>query len=170
VPTLDLQPGNVKIDWTLGAVLHTVHGTFRLKRGSVDFDPRSGKASGEVVVDVRSGQTGDREIDRKMHAEVLQSNRFPDAMFVPDRVEGAFSLTGNSRVKVHGLLTIHGAGHEMTLDVQTDWRGDQISASTEFDIPYVAWKMKDPSNFLLRVSKTVHLSILASGSASGGFR
>ena len=49
------------------------------------------------------------------------------------------------------------------MDVQTSCNGDRLRATMAFDIPYVAWGMKDPSNFLLKVSKSVHMTIEAGG-------
>jgi hypothetical protein len=46
------------VEYKLGAVLHTVEGTFALKRGHFSFDPESGRAAGELVVDATSGQSG----------------------------------------------------------------------------------------------------------------
>ena len=45
------------------------------------------------------------------------------------------------------------------MDVQTSGSADRFHAAMAFEIPYVAWGMKDPSNFLLKVSKTVSMSI-----------
>jgi polyisoprenoid-binding protein YceI len=50
-------------------------------------------------------------------------------------------------LKVHGTFTIHGASHELTMDVKADGSGDQIHAPMGFDMPDVAWGMKDPGNF-----------------------
>src|SRR6476620_212062 len=52
---LELNPAQSEINFTLPDVLHTVHGTFHLKNGTVLFDPATGKASGAVIVDVTSG-------------------------------------------------------------------------------------------------------------------
>jgi polyisoprenoid-binding protein YceI len=52
--TVQLTPENTKIEWTLTGPLHTVHGTFKLRHGAITFDTATGKASGEVVVDVKS--------------------------------------------------------------------------------------------------------------------
>jgi polyisoprenoid-binding protein YceI len=161
--SLELKPETTKIHWTLGDPLHTVHGTFNMKRGRIDFDPETGKASGQMVVDVASGDSGSDARDHRMHANVLESVKYPEALFVPDRVEGAVALPGTSAVKVHGTFTIHGAAHEMTIDVQSTIAGDQIRAAISFDIPYVAWGMKDPSNFLIKVDKTVKVLIEANG-------
>ncbi len=43
---LELDPNQTQVSFTLGDVLHTVHGTFKLKRGTVEFDPNTGHASG----------------------------------------------------------------------------------------------------------------------------
>jgi hypothetical protein len=47
----------------------------------------------------------------------------------------------------------------MTMDVHTSGKAGLMRANMTFDIPYVAWGMKDPSNFLLKVSKTVRMTI-----------
>jgi polyisoprenoid-binding protein YceI len=163
IRTLELKPEATKIEWALGAVLHTVHGTFKLKRGNIDFDAGAGQASGQVVVDVASGNTGNQELDQKMHATVLESRKYPEAFFVPDRILGTLALPGSSSIQLHGIFTIHGAAHEITVNVQTKASADQMSAAFVFDLPYVAWGMKDPSNFLLKVSKTVRVSIETTG-------
>ena len=160
---VDLKPENTKIRWTLGDVLHTVNGTFGLKRGAIDFDPDTGKASGQIVVDVPSGNSGSDARDHRMHANVLESNKYPEATFTPDRIEGVLTMPGTSDVKVHGVFTIHGASHEVTMVTHAIATPDQLHATLSFDIPYVAWGMRDPSNILLKVNKTVGMSIETAG-------
>ncbi len=157
--TLDLTPANTKIDWTLSDVLHTVQGTFKLKSGTVTVDPATGKASGRIVVDVASGESGSGTRDRRMHTNVLESRKYPDAVFVPDHIEGKLAIPGTSDVKLHGTFTIHGASHELNMDAKTDATDSSMKATLTFDIPYVAWGMKDPSNFLLKVGKTVSMKV-----------
>lgn len=64
---LELNPAQTQVSFTLGNVLHTVHGTFKLKQGTVKFDPATGHASGLVVVDATSGDSGSHARDHKMH-------------------------------------------------------------------------------------------------------
>jgi len=52
-----------------------VHGTFQLKSGTIRFDPATSTASGAVIVDVTSGASGSAARDRKMHKDVLESQR-----------------------------------------------------------------------------------------------
>ena len=161
--SLALQPETTKISWTLGDVLHTVQGTFRLDHGTINFEPENGKALGAIVVDVASGSSGSEARDQRMHANVLESSKYLQSTFVPERFEGLLAIPGASRLKLYGTLTIHGAAHPITMDVQTTATADRMNATIAFDIPYVAWGMKDPSNFLLKVKKTVRMAIETNG-------
>jgi len=161
--TLDIRPEATKVEFTLTDPLHTVHGNFNLKQGQIDFNTDTGKASGRVIVDVASGNSGSDARDSRMHANVLESKKYPEAVFTPDHVDGTLAVPGTSTVKVHGILTIHGAPHEMTMDVHTSGTEERMHATMTFEIPYVAWGMKDPSNFFLKVGKSVHITIETDG-------
>ena len=141
---LRLEPERTTIHFTLGAALHTVHGNFRLKRGALRLDPASGKLTGEIVVDAQSAQSGNGTRDRKMHREVLESERYSEIIFRPDRVEGTVAAEGKSSVQVHGIFSIHGTDHELTVPAEVEMRPDGWSASVHFAIPYVKWGRKNP--------------------------
>jgi polyisoprenoid-binding protein YceI len=157
------DPGSTKVNWTLGDVLHTVRGTFQFKRGSVTFDPESGKASGELVVDAASGDSGSGARDGRMKKNILEVQKYPEIVFAPDRVEGRVNPEGESDVKVHGMFTIHGASHEMTIPAKVKASGSQLEAALKFAVPYVQWGMRNPSTFLLRVNESVDITIQAAG-------
>ena len=89
--TLDLRPEATKVQFTLTDPLHTVHGSFNLKRGEIDFSTDTGKASGQVIVDVASGSSGSDARDSRMQANVLESKKYPEAVFTPDHVDGTRS-------------------------------------------------------------------------------
>ena len=160
---LHLDDSATKIGWTLGSALHTVHGTFKLKRGDIRFDPANGQASGEIVVDATSGESGSGARDSRMHKNVLESSKYPEIRFAPDRVDGSINLPGDSDLKLHGSFTIHGATHEITIPAQTHIDQQKLTATIDFPVPYVKWGMKDPSNFLLKVKDTVQIEIHAAG-------
>jgi polyisoprenoid-binding protein YceI len=159
---LDLDPARTTVQFTLGGTLHTVHGSFKLKRGVIRFDPATGKIRGEVVVDATSGESDSEGRDRRMHANILESARYPEIVFTPDRVAGAVARQGASQVEVHGMFRMHGAEHEVMLPIQVLMAdGRATTAKIHFTIPYVKWGLKNPSTLFLRVSAKVDIDIVA---------
>src|SRR5215467_9529086 len=106
--TFNIDPAQSTVHWTLGSSLHTVHGTFTLKRGSLRVDPTSSKVEGEIIVDATSGQSGNDGRDKKMHKEVLESAKFSEIVFRPDSITGNLAPKGESTVQLHGRFLIHG--------------------------------------------------------------
>lgn len=151
-------------DFTLTDVLHTVHGTFQEKRCEIHFDPASASVSGEVVFDATGGHSGNDGRDQKMHKDVLESGRYPEISFRPDRVDGKVSALGTLKVQVHGRFGIHGAEHEITVPVLVKLGADHWEASAHFQVPYAKWGMKNPSVLLLRVGDVVDIDFRAAGS------
>lgn len=162
--SLQLDPARTTVKFTLGDVLHTVHGSFQLKSGSLQLDPATGKLSGQIVVDARSGDSGSNMRDRKMHREVLESDRFPEISFRPDRVDGTVASAGKSSVKVHGMFNIHGVDREISVPAEVEMSADHWSATVHFTVPYQKWGMKNPSTLFLRVNDSVEIDLAASGS------
>jgi polyisoprenoid-binding protein YceI len=160
---LVFDPAATPVTFTLSDFHGGVHGTFKLKRGTILFDPEGGAASGELVVDATSGDSGSNGRDSRMHKSILESAKFPDIVFTPDRVDGKISLDGDSEVKVHGVFRIHGADHEVTLPAKTHIGGGKVTAEIQFPVPYVKWGMKNPSILIMRVGDTVQIEIHAVG-------
>jgi len=156
---LAIDPAQTKVEYTLGDVLHTVHGTFALKRGTLRFDPETGKASGEMVVDATSGNSGSTARDHKMNKEILESAKYPEIVFRLTRVEGRVTPQGASQVVLHGEFTIHGAEHEIAMPAEVDGAPGGYKVFAHFDVPYVKWGMKNPSTFILRVNDKVEIGI-----------
>jgi polyisoprenoid-binding protein YceI len=164
--SLAMDPAQAKVEFTLGATLHTVHGSFQFRRGSIRFDPATGKASGELLVDARTGATGNDSRDHKMHKEILESQRFPDVVFRPDRVEGKLALSGMSQMQAHGAFSIHGVEHELIAPVEVRVTGGVYDITAHFSVPYQKWGMKNPSSLFLRVDDTVEITIHTVGRAN----
>jgi polyisoprenoid-binding protein YceI len=160
---MELDPAQTRIEFTLGSLLHTVHGSFRLKQGTIRFDPATGKASGQIVVDATSGDSGNGSRDGKMHKSIIESLRYPEIAFTPDSVTGTLTGPGPWHVQVHGAFRIHGVEHELVLPVEAQVGPDRFTASMVFALPYVSWGMKNPSTFVLRVDEKVAIEIHAAG-------
>ena len=158
-----LDPAQTSVKFTVGDVLHTVRGKFQLKRGSLEFELASGKLSGDIVVDAASGDSGSGMRDRKMKKEVLESNRYPEIVFRPDRIEGALASQGKSSVRVHGMFNIHGVDHEITVPAEVEMSADHWTATVHFTVPYAKWGMKKPSTLFLKVNDSVEIDLMASG-------
>jgi polyisoprenoid-binding protein YceI len=166
--TLTLDPDGTTVSFTLGATLHTVHGSAPLARGVVVFDSDGGVASGEVVVDAAGADTGSAKRDREMHDNVLMSARNPTVVLRPARVEGRLPEVGSTTLTVRGTIELLGRQHEISVPVEVAVRGDEVTIRAEFDIPYVEWGLHDPSAFLLKVDHFVTVAVAGAGTLSAG--
>jgi polyisoprenoid-binding protein YceI len=156
------SPANTIIKFTLGDIWHTVHGSFQLKRGDVEYEINE-TVRGALVADATSGTSGNRSRDRRMHREILESAKYPEIIFRPDHVEGKVANSGASTVQIHGVFSVHGSDHEFTMPVRLQVFPDHWVADTHFTIPYVKWGIKNPSTFFLRVSESVEIEVHATG-------
>lgn len=163
---LSLDPSQSKVHFTLGTTLHTVHGTFGLKRGTLRVAV-DGKASGEIVADAVSGESGDSGRDKKMHKDVLESAKYTEVVFRPDRVEGKIPASGAVSTQMHGVFALHGAEHELMVPVTGEISGDRWHGTGTFKIPYVEWGLKSPSNFFLKADPVVEVEVELAGTVSG---
>ncbi|MGB8771333.1 MAG: YceI family protein [Candidatus Korobacteraceae bacterium] len=158
-----LDPGQTKIDISVHDVHGGVHGSFKLKSGSVTFNPKTGEAYGAIIVDAQSGDTGNSSRDHKMNKDVLESQRYPDIVFTPKRVIGTVDKEGKSNVQVQGVFRIHGADHDLTLTVSVEVSAGRLAATTSFVVPYESLGMKNPSILFLRVDGKAEVSVSAVG-------
>ena len=159
-----LDPSQTVIRWSLNGDLHNTHGTFKLKTGQLIFDPETGVAEGEILVDATTGESGDKARDKKMQDEVLESGRYPAIFFHPSQLKGAYKDTADVQdLEAQGTFNIHGADHPLSLPLKVKVTAGTVTANTQFDVPYVEWGMKNPSKFLVRVGKQVHIDVAAKG-------
>lgn len=157
--TLELDPAKTQIHYVLGATAHTVHGIFQMRSGVINFDPATGVASGAIIVDAASGNSGTDGRDKKMNKEILQTEQYHDIVFYPKKVIGSVPSQGASQIQVQGVFRLHGSDHDLTMVIPVQINGKEVSATAQFAVPYVAWGLKDPSTFILRVAKEVTIEI-----------
>jgi YceI-like domain len=167
---LSVDPAKSTVHWSVESSLHTVHGTFHVKRGTLSVDPATGKASGEIVVDATSGESGNDSRDRRMHKEILESGQYSEVVFRPDHADGAVVAQGNSSLKLHGVFSLHGTDHELNVPTQATLTEGQWKGTAAFEVPYIAWGLKNPSNFLLKVKPVVDVQLDLAGSVKGETR
>jgi polyisoprenoid-binding protein YceI len=166
--TVQIDPAQTKIEFSLGGNFHTVHGTFALKSSAIHFDPSTGKMDGAIVVDATSGETGNGGRDARMHREILESAKFPEIVFTPLHMTGAVAGEGVSKVEISGRFRLLGQDHGVTLPFDIKAAGGNLQITTHIEIPYVQWGLKNPSNFFLRVSDKVGIEIQTAGRIQSG--
>jgi polyisoprenoid-binding protein YceI len=165
---LTVDPALTKVQYTVDTTLHMVHGTFNLKSGTLQFDPQTGKADGAIVVYATSGESGNTSRDERMHKEILETPKYPEATFRPTQIDGQVSVTAPSDFKLKGILNLHGGDHDLVVVVHSEFSGDHWKGTAQFDVPYIQWGIKDPSNFLLKVKPVVHVELEMAGTQSTG--
>jgi len=132
---LELDPSKTLIEFELAGSLHTTHGNFKLKHGVIDADPATGVASGLIVIDAASGDSGIGARDQRMRASVLEADKYPEITFSPDHVTGQLEADGRFRAKLQGVLALHRDRHEVVLHVLGRLAGDKLVASCHFCHP-----------------------------------
>lgn len=160
---VELAPDAAGVSFELAATMHTVHGSFALVGGAVTVDPSTGAADGEIVVDARSGDTGNDRRDRKMHSDVLSSAAHQTFMLRPERITGGVPAAGVAALVVTGSLEVQGRSHEVEIPVTVTIDDGSVTVHAEFEVPYVEWGLRDPSKLLLWVGKTVAVTVDARG-------
>ncbi len=164
--TFTVNPGASSVGFALTGTGHEVHGTFHVSSGTIQFDPTAAKMSGSIVVSASSGESGDNGRDKNMHQKVLETERYSDVTFQPQSYTGTIAPTGDSSIQVAGVFTLHGTPHDLTVSMQVHIDGQNLTAKGSFVVPYVKWGLKDPSIFILKVAKEVHIDLNLVGTVS----
>jgi|SRR6202050_305341 len=160
---LSVNPAQSSLHYTVDSSLHTVHGTFAIKSGKFELVANQNQLTGEIKVDASSGDSGNQSRDNKMHKEVLESSRYGEATFRAQTMDGKILAAGSSDVQLHGVLVLHGAEHVITVPVNVEVGSGRWKGTGKFEIPFVGWGMKDPSNFLLKLAKVVTIDVTLAG-------
>ena len=143
--------------------IHTTHGIFKLEHGTIKADLVTGEARGSIVVDARSGDSGISVRDDRMKDSVLEVQKYPEITFEPQHATGQLEKDRQFQARLQGILTIHGTGHSIVMEVQGQVVGDSLVAKSHFSVPYVEWGMEDPSVLFFTVEKQVDIDIATEG-------
>jgi polyisoprenoid-binding protein YceI len=156
---LILEPEKTSVTFTVKATGHDVDGVLALDSGQIRFDPDTGAVSGQVTLDLRRAQTGNRLRDREMHRSVFETERFPLVVFRPSRMQGALQASAASEIILVGIVLMHGREHAFSLPVKVRQDGERVTAEAVFDIPYVAWGLRNPSLLFFRVAPAAAVTV-----------
>ena len=75
-----------------------------------------------------------REINRKMHEEVLETDSFPDIAYECSRVSGSKITEGQKMVTLNGELTLHGVTRSQPVSARVALNGDMLRAAGDFPV------------------------------------
>jgi polyisoprenoid-binding protein YceI len=160
---LELDSVTSRVRFEVQATAHVVRGIFRVRAGEVRFDDETGSASGEIVVDTATADSGNASRDRKMRDTVLEVGKFPEARLLVDGVSGRLAASGISELQLLGRLRLHGGEHRVTVPLRVTVEGEKVRAEGTFAVPFIAWGLADPSVFVLRVEPVVQVTVDARG-------
>jgi len=164
--TFTVDPGSSNVAFALSGTGHEVHGSFHVTSGTIQFESSAPTMGGTVIVSAASGDSGDKGRDKNMHQQVLDAEHYADITFQPQSYSGTIAPSGDSTIQVSGIFTLHGAPHDLTVPMQVHIDGQHLTAKGTFIVPYVKWGLKDPSVFILKVAKEVHIDLNLVGTVS----
>lgn len=118
---------------------------------------------GKIVVDAETGDSGSKARDKRMKNEELHSKDFPTITFEPKSYTGDLASSGSSQIQVSGVFTLVGQPHAITVPITVQRNGNRSTATGHFDVPYIAWRLKDPSMFLVKMQKQVRIDLNLTG-------
>jgi polyisoprenoid-binding protein YceI len=157
-----IDPAKSQVQFSLGG-FHEVNGFFKVSRGEVHFDRKSGAMSGLITVEAASGNSGNNARDHKMKGDELHAGKFPSITFAPTQFTGFLKDQGESSIQVHGLFTLIGKPHSIAVPMTVTITGNQCVAKGSFTIPYVQWGMKDPTMMFMKEAKDVTINLTLQG-------
>jgi polyisoprenoid-binding protein YceI len=79
-----------------------------------------------------------KAIDRDIHGKALQVSQHPKIEFRSTSV----SATGEDRIDVHGVLTLHGVSKEVTIPTRVTLTGDTLTAHGAFSVRHSDFKIE----------------------------
>lgn len=86
-----------------------------------------------MVTDVSSNKDRD-EINRRMHDEVLESDRFPDIVYQCSKVSASKTSEGQYWVALQGELSLRGVTRNQLISARVTVNGDSLRAAGDFSI------------------------------------
>ena len=143
---VDPRPSRFTVQVTAGGLLssfgHNPVIAVRDFTAEAQFDPEKPEtASLHVVVKAPSlevmsdvSDKDRREIESKMHADVLQSDGFPEIVFDSSAVKANSASPGQYWVEIPGKLTLHGVSREQTIRARVTANAERLRASGEFSL------------------------------------
>lgn len=105
-------------------------------------------ANSKITVDVTGLQTDQAMRDNYVRRNVLETSKYPNVTFVPNKVEGLPSplpASGQVNFKLSGDLTIKDVTKPVTWDVSGNVKGDQATGTAAVTFKFEDFNLNQPS-------------------------
>ena len=157
-----IDPARSRVSFTLPATLHTVEGNTSSVTGEftrpADAAPSGFPVAGRIAIDAKTLDTGNRTRDKRMRAESLAVDTWPEIVFLPRKAGGAgisFVPGSESKMTLEGDLTIRGITKPASIALTVKAAARGIAADGTTTVAFPDFGVPDPSNFFLHVRTTV---------------
>jgi polyisoprenoid-binding protein YceI len=164
-----------KVRFKVEGPLDDVQGETRAVSGRLELDPASWASGGKAAVQVplESLRTGIDQRDADMREQFLQTDRYPRALLLVDKIErpSAASLAPGGTVEgeAFGSFELHGVRRAVRLPVKLQMERDgRIWVSGSFEAPFADYGIQRPSRLLLKLGDTAEISFDVLFQAAGG--
>ncbi len=115
------------------------------------------------VVNVKSLKSDEAKRDNYIRKNALESNKFPEAVFEINAMEGwqgPLPTSGSINVSLTGNMTIHGVTKEITWDLAADVEQDIVNGIAKTEIDFNLFNIKKPRlPFILTLEDTLRLEL-----------
>jgi polyisoprenoid-binding protein YceI len=122
--------------------------------GSIAFTTTGAidSSASKITIDLSTLQSDKSQRDNYIKRNSLNTDQFPDAVFVPTVVQGLswpLPTSGQATFKLTGNLTVHGQTSPTTWDVTATFGPQQIKGTATTTVKFEDFGMKPPSTMLV---------------------
>lgn len=120
-------------------------------------------AESEFVVDLRNLASDQSRRDNFLRSNVLATNQYPYAVFVPTQITGlppALPESGPVAFNLAGDLTIRDVTRQVEWEVNADLQGDELAAQARTSFTFADFNLVQPRvSIVLSIEDTIRLEI-----------
>ncbi len=109
-------------------------------------------SASKITIDLSTLQSDKSQRDNYIKRNTLNTDQFPDAVFIPKDVQGLswpLPTSGQATFKLTGNLTVHGQTSQTTWDVTATFGPKQINGTATTTVKFEDFGMKPPSTMLV---------------------
>lgn len=161
-----IDTSQAEVVFTSKAPLETFKGRTERLSGWLEFDPADlvGPASGELLVDLTSLDTGKKKRNQHMRENHLETGQFPTARLLPEAVLSASSAdlppAGDVTLRLWATLDLHGVRQPLTCDVRlSPGRDGSVEVAATFPVLLSDHAIKRPRFLVMKLADEQQVTV-----------